>query len=338
MSAMASLDLLPSMGDNDTSGQPQENPNGTPEMNGSEAFESESKLDVSTDELGKPFQRYGEGKYLLPNDGDEKQRLDFQYAGFSVLLKHRLFLAPISQTPDHVLDVATGTGIWALDFARLFPSAHVIGTDLCAVQPRTTLTNCEFVKEDSEEPWNYDHKFDYVHLRMVFTCFQNPKTVVQEAFKYLKPGGWIEFQDGSAEVLCKSGSIEGSAFQRWGRGLIDGAAKMGRDIQKGTKWKQWLIEAGFVDVVEIPMEFPCNEWPSDPRSKEAGKYMHLNISENLGGLSWKMLSGLGMGSDEISEFLPQVQKDLNDESIQSYLMFYVVYGRKPLDSESSVVE
>lgn len=34
-----------------------------------------------------------------------------------------------------MLDLGTGTGIWAIDFADEYPSANVIGTDLSPIQP-----------------------------------------------------------------------------------------------------------------------------------------------------------------------------------------------------------
>jgi methylase of polypeptide subunit release factors len=35
----------------------------------------------------------------------------------------------------NVLDFATGTGMWAIDFADKYPAASVIGTDLSPIQP-----------------------------------------------------------------------------------------------------------------------------------------------------------------------------------------------------------
>lgn len=80
------------------------------------------------------------------------------------------------------------------DTAKANPDTHVIGTDLSKIQPESHPANCEFIKEDSEEEWLYAHKFDYVHLRFVFTCFQDPKVVVAHAYDNLNPGGWIEYQ------------------------------------------------------------------------------------------------------------------------------------------------
>jgi ubiquinone/menaquinone biosynthesis C-methylase UbiE len=33
-------------------------------------------------------------------------------------LDDHLFLAPIKENPQHVLDIGTGTGIWAIDFGK----------------------------------------------------------------------------------------------------------------------------------------------------------------------------------------------------------------------------
>lgn len=91
------------------------------------------------------------------------------------------------------------------------PASFVIGTDLSSIQPVTNLPNLSFVKDDGESPWyfpdaNPDHthcqgacehyiSFDYVHLRMMLTCFEDTCTVIRNAYNSMSPGGWIEFQD-----------------------------------------------------------------------------------------------------------------------------------------------
>lgn len=65
---------------------------------------------------------------------DELDRMDFEHHIFSLLLEGELHLAPL-KSPQNILDLGTGTGIWAVEIADKFPSASVTGTDLSPVQP-----------------------------------------------------------------------------------------------------------------------------------------------------------------------------------------------------------
>jgi ubiquinone/menaquinone biosynthesis C-methylase UbiE len=55
---------------------------------------------------------------MLPNDEQENDRLDMHHALMLHLLDGKLYLAPISKIPQRVLDLGTGTGIWAIDFGN----------------------------------------------------------------------------------------------------------------------------------------------------------------------------------------------------------------------------
>jgi ubiquinone/menaquinone biosynthesis C-methylase UbiE len=49
--------------------------------------------------------------------------LDMQNKMWSITLDGKLHLAPIGPNPQNVLDIGTGTGIWAIEFGEfLFPS------------------------------------------------------------------------------------------------------------------------------------------------------------------------------------------------------------------------
>jgi ubiquinone/menaquinone biosynthesis C-methylase UbiE len=44
--------------------------------------------------------------------------MDLAHHIYILLLEGKLFLSPIGENPQRVLDLGTGTGIWAMDFAE----------------------------------------------------------------------------------------------------------------------------------------------------------------------------------------------------------------------------
>ena len=61
--------------------------------------------------------------------------MDFEHHIFKYLVGGELHVAPLGSNPQRILDLGTGTGIWAIEMADMYPSAAVVGTDLSPVQP-----------------------------------------------------------------------------------------------------------------------------------------------------------------------------------------------------------
>ncbi|KAK8108083.1 S-adenosyl-L-methionine-dependent methyltransferase [Apiospora kogelbergensis] len=284
------------------------------ETNGTSIVEPES---VQA-ENGRLYNGYREGKYLLPNDPAEQDRLDLQHQGLKTLLSDRLYLAPI-QNPKHVLDLATGTGIWPIEFAELFPDAQIVGTDLSQIQPEHRPANVTFVREDSEEEWCYDVKFDYIHARAVFSCFDNPKGVMEKAFANMNPGGYIEYLDFIGVSGCLDGSIQGTSLEKIGVYCTKGASASGRDLLVASHYKQWLKEVGFVDVVERKFAWPYGSWAKSPRLKLAGLFCQRDFYDGFAGMAHVMLKRAGLSREEIERYIPEVRENLIDPAIHAYV-------------------
>ncbi|KAI0127194.1 S-adenosyl-L-methionine-dependent methyltransferase [Xylariales sp. AK1849] len=281
---------------------------------------------------GRTYQGYREGKYFLPNDPQEQDRLDFQHAAIGKLLDGKLSWAPMSSPPRNVLDVATGTGIWAMEFAEQNPTSTVIGSDLSLIQPTARVPkNCTFVREDAEEPWDIHPLgfFDYIHLRYVCTCFDNPTTVMKYAYDRLAPGGWIEYHDVAAAVVDADGTSIKVAWDL----AIAGAAAAGRDIMVAHRYKEWLGQQGFVDIFEWETQMPVSAWPDDPKLKVVGNYMNRMLREHARGILYKLLESSGLPAEEIEDLITQCKEEFRSLNIPAYWPFYVVYARKPFDWE-----
>ncbi|ORY63892.1 S-adenosyl-L-methionine-dependent methyltransferase [Pseudomassariella vexata] len=266
----------------------------------------------------------------------EQDRLDMFHEVWLQLLDRQLGLAPV-KSPLNVLDIATGTGIWAFQFADDHPDSRVIGTDLSMIQPSAVrmLPNCTFVREDSEEHWIFDHKFDYIHMRAVCSCFNDPLTVIQHSFDNLNAGGWVEIQDVCMELHGVDKTIEDTELQRFCRLGRQGFQLLGRDVvDRVFRYKKWLIDAGFVDVIEKRLPVPVNPWPRDARLKNLGRYNHAQLYEGMKSGAVKTLPAAGLSPQLAEELLNRALKDLSNTSIHGYLPFYVVYGRKPYTDEA----
>jgi ubiquinone/menaquinone biosynthesis C-methylase UbiE len=208
-----------------------------------------------------------------------------------------------------------------VEFAQLHPESEVVGSDLTQIQPTSGLANLSFVQEDSEEhPWVHDRPFDYIHLRYVYTCFDSPQSVIRSAFENLNPGGWIEFQDATMELHSNKGPahIESNPLKRLFDLAIQGAAAQGRNIVVSRFYKQWLLEAGFVDVVEIKLAIPINEWHPSLKLKRVGQYTSRMLMDSLGGVAWKMLRAKGFSDEEVNETIVQTKPEIRNLDLEAF--------------------
>lgn len=66
-------------------------------------------------ENGRRYHSFREGRYAFPNDDREQEREDLKHATVMNLCNHRHHFAPLDEGIQNVLDIGTGTGIWAIE-------------------------------------------------------------------------------------------------------------------------------------------------------------------------------------------------------------------------------
>ncbi|KAF2104273.1 S-adenosyl-L-methionine-dependent methyltransferase [Rhizodiscina lignyota] len=282
-------------------------------------------------EHGRTYHAYKDGAYFLPNDEREIDRLDLQHHIFNMTFDNRLYFAPINPNLQNALDIGTGTGIWAIDFADLHPSCRVIGTDLSPTQPAFVPPNLEFVIDDAEDPWLFRQKFDFIHVRLLAGSFKNWPTVIQSCYDALAPGGWLELQDYILPCEAPDESYAGTSLEQWNQVMLRAAAALGRPMDVADHYAEWMGKVGFTEVTERQFIWPTNTWPRDPKLKEIGKWNEVNMLQGLAGFSLALMTrGLAWSKDEVDVFVAKVRADMRDRRIHAYFRIPVVYGQKPL--------
>ncbi|KAH8591180.1 S-adenosyl-L-methionine-dependent methyltransferase [Bisporella sp. PMI_857] len=189
------------------------------------------------------FKSGSEAKLIALSTHFLRNQTDLQHELWLLTLgEERLYLAPVSEQLQavgggQVLDICTGTGIWATNFADRHPATK-------------GPPNLNFEIDDLEEPWNFTDQFTFIHGRMMFACFSNPANIVDQAFQALQSGGYIEFQDALLWFRCDDRSLEGTAIAMWEEKLHKAARISSKDGFCSTKYKQYMEDVGFTDGLE----------------------------------------------------------------------------------------
>ncbi|SLM33355.1 S-adenosyl-L-methionine-dependent methyltransferase-like [Lasallia pustulata] len=282
-------------------------------------------------ENGRRYHGYKAGHYPIPNDESELDRLDLQHHLLTTLLDGKLHLAPLKD-PKKILDLGTGTGIWAIDMADLYPDAIVIGTDLSPVQPQWVPDNVHFAIEDVESDWTYtEDSFDYIHIRLLIGAISDWSSLIRKAYSHLRPGGYVEVQEIDPRMTSDDDSLHPDNISSvWSTLICEASENYGRPIPRATEYKYWLEEAGFAEIRETIYKRPTNTWPKNKQLKEVGKFQLVNYTEGLEGLSVGLFTrGLQWQPAEVQVLVAKVKTELKNKNIHSYQNLAVVYGRKP---------
>ncbi|TRX95872.1 hypothetical protein FHL15_003426 [Xylaria flabelliformis] len=323
-----------------------------------------SSVTAYREENGRTYHAYSDGSYHYPNDSLELERLDWQYICLKRLFNGKNYFAPWSQErpPKRILDLATGTGMWAIEMAEEFESSMVVGTDLSPIQPEFVPPNVQFYIHDAT--WNLARKLITVDqmfvsvlffanvlefsrdwmsgggqthsiiymIRMALGAWEDFEVdVAQKAFDHLEPGGWFEAQ----ELLPTLGCDDDSMPDDWPPNLLfndleDCAKREHRPLDIAKTYKQGLINAGFVDVTEQVYKIPISGWAKSKNWKTLGDLWNVNCLDAIQGVAMALLHrARGLKRHQIEIHLMDTRRALSDKSVHAYQRCYVVLGRKP---------
>ncbi|KAM0550592.1 hypothetical protein ACHAPJ_008850 [Fusarium lateritium] len=282
-------------------------------------------------ENSRRYHKFKEGLYQFPNDLPEQEREDMKHTVAAHLLGGKLHASPL-ENPQKIIDVGTGTGSWAIDMGDEYPSAEVIGIDLSPIQPPWVPPNVRFLVDDAEATWLYsDNSLDLVHLRNMSTAIKDWPALLEQIYRALKPGGWIELPEFRWVYGCDDGTLRPDFTPPQ---MVDnikaGLAKFGIEMHAAEKNEDRLRDAGFVNIRHEIKKVPVGPWPKDKNLKMIGLYNRSVIYDGLQAITMGPYTrGLGWTPEEVEIFLVRVRKDLMDPSVHSYVHFHSLCAQKP---------
>lgn len=271
-------------------------------------------------ENGRRYHAYRAGKYPMPNDPAEQDRMDMQHHLYFLILQGRLYGAPLPSHVENVLEIGCGTGKWAIDFADQHPESTIIATDLSFIQPEWVPPNLHFEIDDAEEEWDYHREFDYIHVRSMGGSIGDWPRLLEQAYKHLKPGGWVELMDFETWATTDDNSLPlDSPYQEFQVKLGEAARMFGKEMNISPRYKGFVEDAGFARVNEEQYKAPLSPWPEQRREKILGRYMQAQMMESIEPYSLALFTRvLKWEPERVQMLLAGVRKDLMNLDYHMY--------------------
>ncbi|KAG0198646.1 hypothetical protein BGX33_012202 [Mortierella sp. NVP41] len=258
--------------------------------------------------------------YMLPNDLTESDRLDAQHYLVRFIFKGNYNVQLNPESPNlRILDVATGTGVWALEMAHEFPKAEIHGVDISAIFPTEIKPpNCHFQLCNILDGLPFpDNHFDFIYQRLLVYALSpaQRRQVNAELLRVLKPEGYLQLVESDGIVYNP-----GPQMEKINQLSLETSLRHGVDPREVQTMKSGLKHSGYINVNSFNIALPVGVW--------GGKAGQLSL-QNMHGLATIWLKGeVGkMTQDECDAALVEADKEC--EANQSYYKVWLVVGTKP---------
>jgi len=167
------------------------------------------------------------------------------------------------KNPKRILDVGTGSGLWAKDMAKEYPKCTVHGLDMMEDiinkigAPDNVVWDIANILERTPYPDNY---FDFIHFRYMIGGIPEAKmqAVCDEMFRITKRGGSITMIDPTNIFIN-----EGPLHKKWHNTLLELCYRLGINCFIPAKYEECFLQAGYKETHVLKYTRAKGNWGGD---------------------------------------------------------------------------
>lgn len=225
------------------------------------------------------------------------------------------------ESPKRILDVGTGTGIWAMEMGDIYPDCEIIGTDLSPVQPTWVPPNVHFQIDNAREEWTFaPDYFDFIHVRTMAGSILDWPAFLRQCYTHLKPGGKLEIAEGRANFwFLDDGSVPTESYTyKWLMEWRQLSAKMQFDVF--PQLPAIFNELPFEAVKTVENVCPLGAWPRNKKLKEVGRFFQLQFLDSaLEAYTLALFTRVGGWQElEVKAMLARVRSEMQANKMHLY--------------------
>ncbi|KZV94003.1 S-adenosyl-L-methionine-dependent methyltransferase [Exidia glandulosa HHB12029] len=274
--------------------------------------------------------------YVLPADSEEGRRLNEQHRNICAAAGGKLVFAPVElKDGDHVLDCATGTGIWTLELASQSPpGVSFRGVDISPhlfPPPSHTPSNVSFARESILAlPSTFRNAFTLVNQRLLIGSIpaSDWPNILRALYSATKPGGWVQLGEISLKGIYE-GRTDMPVTTRLAEMYMLKLFEARRlDVDCALHVEGWARDAGFVNVGRMATTLPVGA--------KAGAGEH-NYTDGIIGFFTAttgptVACGAASSEDEYLEAVEAMRREWDEVEGANY-PFHWMWTQKPKNAE-----
>jgi len=290
-------------------------------------------------------------QYTLPADQAEYERLDKQHLMHKLALGALYYpidlvqaaLEPVEGEQKAIMDLGTGSGIWAVEMAAAFPEVQVLGFDLAPNMNRPKPSNCHFEQGDfTQGMGRFAGQFNVVHARSVNQGMKNHVSYMHDLALLLKPGGVLLLADGhlsftDTQYRNVNPVPEGSPGHSYAVNLMAAAGKAmkvrGTQPDAAVMQRGWVEGCGLFENVGSRVVYtPIGAWYSgqDPNSRRLNT-IGATMTENLVSFTRSirpLLISHGMSQEQVDYEIGKTDEEVIAGTKRHYTQWHYCWATK----------